>query len=152
MLAVTKFSDEAEAVMLANQSDYGLSASVWSKDLKRAARVTRQLKVGNVSINNVMLTEGNSALPFGGVKNSGIGRYRGEFGFYSFSNIKSVLIDKDSNKQEANWYPFTTQKYSQFSKMMVALFSSGLGSFIKFVIAGIALESLSQKLFKQRRK
>ncbi len=150
VLAMTSFETEAEVVEKANQSEYGLSASVWSKDLERAKRVARALKVGNVSINNVMLTEGNSALPFGGVKGSGMGRFRGEFGFYSFSNIKAILIDKDSKKQEANWYPFTAAKYALFTKMMLALFSRGPIALLSFVLSGMGLEALSQKLFKNR--
>jgi len=68
ILPVIPFSDEAEAVQMANTGDFGLSASVWSADLRRADRVARAIVTGNVSINNVMLTEGNHALPFGGAK------------------------------------------------------------------------------------
>ncbi len=107
VLPLIPFKTEEEAIRLANDSEFGLSASVWSADLERCKRVARALVTGNVSVNNVMLTEGNHALPFGGVKSSGFGRYKGEFGLYSFSNIKSVLIDKNSSKIEANWYPYT---------------------------------------------
>jgi acyl-CoA reductase-like NAD-dependent aldehyde dehydrogenase len=74
-------------------------------DLKRADRVARAIVTGNVSINNVMLTEGNHALPFGGAKQSGIGRYKGEFGFYCFANIKSMLVDKNSGKDGGQLVP-----------------------------------------------
>ena len=60
----------------------------------RARRVSRALAVGGVSINNVMATEANPALPFGGVKQSGFGRYKGEHGLHAFCNVKSVLVDK----------------------------------------------------------
>jgi aldehyde dehydrogenase (NAD+) len=144
-LPLIPFKTEEEAIRLANDSEYGLSASVWSADLKRAERVARALVTGNVSINNVMLTEGNHALPFGGVKNSGFGRYKGEFGLYAFSNVKSVLFDKNSSKIEANWYPYTREKYGLFTRMMVALFSGGVLGFIRFAIAGLKLESYSSK-------
>jgi acyl-CoA reductase-like NAD-dependent aldehyde dehydrogenase len=144
-LPLIPFKTEEEVIRLANDSEYGLSASVWSADLKRAERVARSLVTGNVSINNVMLTEGNHALPFGGVKNSGFGRYKGEFGLYAFSNVKSVLFDKNSSKIEANWYPYTREKYGLFTRMMVALFSGGLMGFIRFAIAGLKLESYSSK-------
>jgi hypothetical protein len=107
--------------------------------------VARSLEVGNVSINNVMLTEANSALPFGGVKKSGYGRYKGEFGFYAFANIKSVLFDSNSKKIEANWYPFTTPKYRVFSQMMQGLFSTQLKGLVQFALRGLQLESLAQK-------
>lgn len=139
------FKTEDEAIAKANDSKYALSASVWSKDLTRAERVARKIVTGNVSINNVMLTEANPALPFGGLKQSGFGRYKGELGLHAFSNIKSVLIDKDSSKIEANWFPYTAQKYRLFTDMMVGLFSGGVGGFIKFGLAGLKLESYSNK-------
>jgi aldehyde dehydrogenase (NAD+) len=151
LLPIAPFSTEEEAIHLANNSPYGLSASVWSKDLKRAERVARAIKTGNVSINNVMLTEGNPALPFGGIKNSGFGRYKGEIGLHSFCNVKSVLIDKDSSKIESNWYPYTTKKYELFSDLTLNLFSTGLGSFIKFLVSGLKLESYSNKAGKKGR-
>ncbi len=152
LLPILPFSTEEEAISLANNSPYGLSASVWSKDLKRAERVARAIVTGNVSINNVMLTEGNPALPFGGIKNSGFGRYKGEIGLHSFCNVKSVLIDKDSSKIESNWFPYTRKKYELFSDLTVNLFSSGLGSFIKFLISGLKLESYSNKVGKKGRE
>jgi len=151
-LPILPFDSEEEAVVLANNSPFGLSASVWSKDLKRADRVARAINTGNVSINNVMLTEGNPALPFGGIKNSGFGRYKGEIGLHSFCNIKSVLIDKDSAKIESNWFPYTKKKYELFSDLTVNLFSAGLRSFIRFLVSGLKLESYSDKAGKKGRE
>ncbi len=144
-IVLLKFSDEHEVISRANDSIYGLSASVWSADKARCDRVARALEVGNVSINNVMLTEGNHHLPFGGVKQSGIGRYKGVHGLRSFCNIKSVLIDANSKKIEANWFPYTKKKYQLFSAMTEALFTGGILNFIKFAIKGTLLESAAQK-------
>lgn len=151
-LPLVPFNTEEEAIQLANESEFGLSASVWTNDLKRADRVTRALVTGNVSVNNVMLTEGNSALPFGGIKDSGFGRYKGEMGIHSFCNIKSVLIDANSSKIESNWFPYTSDKYKLFSKMTVGLYSNGIASFIQFLLAGLKLEMYSGKIFKTGRK
>jgi len=104
-----------------------------------------------VSINNVMGTEANPALPFGGTKNSGLGRYKGEHGLHAFCNIKSVLVDKDSAKIEANWYPYTKEKYRIFTEMMVNLFSGGVVNFVKFGLSGMKLESYSKKASKKGR-
>jgi aldehyde dehydrogenase (NAD+) len=151
LLPILPFSTEEEAIAQANNSPFGLSASIWTRDLKRADRVARAIVTGNVSINNVMLTEGNPALPFGGIKNSGFGRYKGEIGLHSFCNIKSVLIDKDSSKIESNWFPYTRKKYTLFSDLTVNLFSDGILSFMKFLISGLKLESYSDKIGKKGR-
>ncbi|MGK5084724.1 aldehyde dehydrogenase family protein [Bdellovibrionota bacterium FG-1] len=149
VLPILSFKTEEEAIRLANDSEFGLSASVWSADLERCKRVARALETGNVSINNVMLTEGNHALPFGGVKSSGFGRYKGEFGLYSFSNIKSVLIDKNSAKIEANWFPYTRKKYELFAGMTLGLFSGGVAGLLRFAKSGMGLEN--PKLTQQPR-
>ncbi len=150
-LPIHKFRDEGEVIDRINRSQYGLSASVWGADKQRNLRVAQSLKTGNVSINNVMLTEGNHNLPFGGTKNSGFGRYKGRWGLESFSNIKAILIDANSSKIEANWYPYTAEKYRLFDLMTLNYFGRGLRSFIKFAFYGMQLESLAQKLWKQGR-
>ncbi|WDP87946.1 MAG: aldehyde dehydrogenase family protein [Desulfobacter sp.] len=152
LLPLYSFSSEAQAIELANDPEYGLSASVWSHDIKRADRVARAIYTGNVSINNVMLTEGNHALPFGGVGKSGFGRYKGEFGFYAFANIKAILIDKDSANMEANWFPYTPKKYQIFSDLTKALYSPGkILGLIKGSFYGLKLETYVKKLAKKGR-
>jgi acyl-CoA reductase-like NAD-dependent aldehyde dehydrogenase len=142
---IAPFKTEEEAVRLANDSPYGLSASVWTRDMERADRVTRAIVTGNVSINNVLATQGNSGLPFGGTKMSGFGRYKGAHGLYSFSTVKAVMIDKQGPKQEVNWYPYTAEKYSLVSKMLDQLYAGGIVSFIQGVLTGMKLEKTCQK-------
>lgn len=147
VLPLLRFKTEAEAIELANDTEYGLSASVWSKDLARASRVADAIVTGNVSINNVMITEGNHALPFGGVKNSGFGRFKGEWGLASFSNVKAIMMESNSKKIEANWYPYTPEKYSRFSDLIRAVFGGGgILGFVKFAVAGLKLESYVAKI------
>lgn len=147
ILPIYPFSTEAEAVQRANDPEYGLSASVWCRDLKKADRVARAITTGNVSINNVMLTEGNHALPFGGTRKSGFGRYKGEFGFYAFTNIKSVLVDRDSSRMEANWFPYTRKKYRIFSSLTRALYSPGrISGMLKGACHGLRLEFYVKKI------
>ncbi len=152
LLPMQVFDTEEEAIARANDSEYGLTASVWSADLDRARRVARALETGGVSINNVMLTEGNPALPFGGVKNSGYGRHKGEHGLHGFCNVKSVLVDKDSAKIEANWYPYTPEKYRFFSRLLEALFGRRPWSLLGLPAAGLRLEHYADRVGREGRR
>lgn len=145
VVTVGKFRTEQEAIDLANDSPFGLSASVWSADLKRAERVARSIVTGNVSINNVLATQANSGLPFGGVKDSGFGRYRGSFGLHTFSNVKSIVVDKQSSKIELNWYPYSRRKFELFNELMAAAFDGKPFSLLRTAVAGLKLEFLAKK-------
>lgn len=145
VLPVLAFDSEEDVIRQVNNSGFGLSASVWSKDLDRATRVARALRVGAVSINNVMLTEGNPALPFGGVGASGSGRVKGVEGLRGMTRSKAVLIDKQHGKLEANWYPYTREKYRLFGQLISGLSGKGLAALLRFARAGLQLESHAQK-------
>ena len=142
VLPVMPFETEEEAIWLANDTIYGLGASVWSADLNRAERVARKLHTGMVSINNVLLTAANPALPFGGVKASGFGRYKGEWGLLIFSNVKSIIIDRVLERGESHWFPYTANKYQAFSELIDSLYSKRK-SFWKFLKAGFKLNILA---------
>ncbi|GAA4651047.1 aldehyde dehydrogenase family protein [Kistimonas scapharcae] len=144
-LPVFRFSTEKEVIETSNQSEFGLSASVWSKDLDRADRVARALVCGAVSINNVMLTEGNPALPFGGTRSSGFGRAKGAEGLLAFTRSKAILIDKQSDKLEPNWYPYTQKKFTLFQRLIDALFTKSPVKLLKLAIIGMQLESEAKK-------
>ena len=81
-------NDEAEAVVLANDSEYGLGASIWTQDLDKAERFSSSVESGIVSVNNVVASD--PRVPFGGVKKSGFGRELSRYGMLEFVNIKSV--------------------------------------------------------------
>jgi aldehyde dehydrogenase (NAD+) len=88
------FDDEAEALRVANGTDFGLVAGVWTRDGSRALRCARKLKCGQVFINNYG-AGGGVELPFGGVKRSGHGREKGFEALYGFSVLKTVAIKHD---------------------------------------------------------
>ena len=80
--------DEMEAVRLANDSQYGLGASIWTQDLDKADKLSKMVRSGIVTVNNVVISD--PRVPFGGVKKSGFGRELSRFGMLEFVNIKSV--------------------------------------------------------------
>jgi len=80
--------DENEAVNIANDSKYGLGASIWTQDLDRAEKLSRAVESGIVTVNNVVVSD--PRVPFGGIKNSGFGRELSRFGMLEFVNIKSI--------------------------------------------------------------
>lgn len=99
-----------------------------------------------------MMTEANPALPFGGTKASGFGRYKGADGLQSFCNVKSVMHEPDTTDIEPNWYPYDERKYTLFSKMMTGLFSDGLLSLPRFAINDLRLERYANKAAERRRE
>jgi delta 1-pyrroline-5-carboxylate dehydrogenase len=130
---------------LANDTEYGLSSSVWTSDPAKADRVARAIEAGNCCINDVMVSEGNTALPFGGIKQSGIGRYKGTFGLHSFSNIKSVMSDGGKKHSELHWYPYSPRKYSLLSDILQASEQGGLGGLVKLGLKAMKLEGLVKR-------
>ncbi|MEK6920029.1 MAG: aldehyde dehydrogenase family protein, partial [Thermoproteota archaeon] len=86
--------DDEEAVKYANMSEFGLGASVWGQDIRRAEKVARQIATGLVSVNNVVVSD--PRMPFGGVKKSGFGRELSRYGLLEFANIKSVRLYEKS--------------------------------------------------------
>jgi len=91
VVAVAKFSDEEDLIKAANDSMYGLGAGVFTKDVSRAITITNRLKAGTVWVNCYNLLE--TSVPFGGYKQSGIGRELGEYALANYTEVKAVHIN-----------------------------------------------------------
>ncbi len=92
IMPIMKVESEAHAIQLANDSDMGLGASVWSQDIKRAERVAHQIETGSVNINDTITHFVIPNLPFGGVKQSGNGRAHGEEDLLQFTNSHAYAV------------------------------------------------------------
>ena len=85
---ITIVENESEAIKLANDSEFGLGASIWTRDLAKADKMSRRIESGIVSVNNVVISD--PRIPFGGIKHSGFGRELSRYGMLEFINLKSV--------------------------------------------------------------
>ncbi|WP_153393658.1 aldehyde dehydrogenase family protein [Ornithinicoccus halotolerans] len=93
VISVLPFADEDEAVRVANDTEYGLSGSIWTRDIGRALRVARRVEAGNLSVNSHASVRHNT--PFGGFKQSGLGRELGPDALEAFSETKTVFVATD---------------------------------------------------------
>jgi succinate-semialdehyde dehydrogenase/glutarate-semialdehyde dehydrogenase len=107
VLALRKVTGAEEAVTEANQSPYGLTASVWSRDRRRAESVAAQLHAGAVTINDHLMSHGMPETAWGGYKYSGIGRTHGAEGFREMTRTKTVVRDR-THRLRTNlwWHPY----------------------------------------------
>jgi hypothetical protein len=96
---------EEEAIGLANDSELGLGASVWTLDRGRGERIARRIEAGMVWINDHMYSHGACSCSWGGVKSSGLGRTHSKFGFYECVNVK-LLTWEPSRTRDFWWHPY----------------------------------------------
>ena len=134
VLPIMRVRDEDEAVSRANDSPYGLNSSVWTTDLAKGRRLAGRIEAGNVCVNDVIISYGVAGLPFGGVKDSGIGRVHGPDGLRAFCNTKSVLIDRFGPARELWWYPVPKGLYGAGKRIARLRYRQGLGNKLRGLV------------------
>lgn len=126
-LPVVRVADEDEAIRLANDSVYGLSASVWTGDLARGERVARRLEAGAVNINDALANGFSFSLPMPGWKSSGIGsRNGGPDGILKYCRSQAITSPRlPTQSREINWYPYSRRKTKVFTGVIRAAAGRG---------------------------
>ncbi len=126
VLPILRVRDEEEAVRLANDSDFGLTASVWTKDLRRGRALARTIETGTVTLNDATYTHALCETPWGGVKKSGFGRAHGHAGLMEF--VYPFHINENSSPYRSMWwFPYDTRTIDVLRAGVRYSCSKGLG-------------------------
>jgi succinate-semialdehyde dehydrogenase/glutarate-semialdehyde dehydrogenase len=107
VLPIKTFKTEDEAIVLANDSPFGLTASVWTRDVRRGARLAERIEAGTVTVNEVLYTHGLAQTPWGGFKQSGIGRTHGEAGLLELVRPQHIHVNPLSGIRNLWWFNYT---------------------------------------------
>src|SRR5438105_2365020 len=130
MLPIMTYRTEEEAVRLANDSTYGLSAYVFTRDRARAERIANQLAAGTVMHNDTLYTHAAPETPWGGVKSSGLGRVHGKYGLRDFCEVRHVNLERLSFP--AFWYyPYSKSAWSIGLRVYRTLLGRGIAGRLK---------------------
>jgi len=141
VLPVIRVRDAEEALRLANDHQYGLNGSVWTRDVARGLELASRMECGQVMVNDLVSIVGNPALPFGGVKNSGFGRYHGPEGLLAFTTQKAIMVDRGWLDFEPFWFPYEG-KYDAMAQAFHGLLG---GNLPKALLALTKLRGLTRR-------
>ena len=124
-IPIMKISDPEEGVRLANDSEYGLQASVWTKDVRRGEELARQIHAGVVCVNDAQVNYTALNLPMGGWKESGLGTRHGANGIRKYTKIQSLLVTRRALKREPFMFPYRAKRTMMLRRMFNILYGRG---------------------------
>ena len=124
-LPIMSVRDEDDAVEKANDSRYGLNSSVFTKDIEKGERVARRIEAGSTCVNDCITNYSAQELPFGGVKESGIGVRHSAAGIQKYCNTHSILITRFAGKREPYYFPYSKRATKLLERLMVLMYGRG---------------------------
>jgi acyl-CoA reductase-like NAD-dependent aldehyde dehydrogenase len=124
-LPIMKVADAEEAIRLSNDSQYGLGASVFSKDAARGEAVARRIEAGAVCVNDALVNYSALELPMGGVKQSGFGHRHGAGGIRKFCHQQALLVSRLHPRRDLHMYPYTAKMTARLGQLVRLLYGRG---------------------------
>jgi len=124
-LPIMKVRDEEEAIKMANDSPYGLGASVFGKDIAHAEAVARRVEAGAVCVNDALINYSALELPMGGAKASGLGSRHGAGGIRKYTQQQAMLVTRFATKKDPHMYPYSAKMTTRLSKFFKFLYGRG---------------------------
>ena len=145
-LPIATFGTEEEAICLANDSEFGLTASVWTRDYTKGKRVAQQIEAGSVCVNEVLYTHGIGQTPWGGFKNSGRGRTHGIEGLMELVQPQHIHVNRVALLPDAWWMPYSSTAVQTFKKFATNFASGSLAK------TNLMLPQLAKRIRELRSK
>jgi succinate-semialdehyde dehydrogenase/glutarate-semialdehyde dehydrogenase len=139
VLPVSAFDSDDEAVRLANDSEFGLAASVWTRSGERGERLARRIQAGTVMVNDVISCFGISEAPHGGGKWSGVGRTHGRFGLEEMVRLKHLDVDLAPRMKKVWWYGYGAAFARQMQGFMDFEFARGWGTRLRGAVRAVSV-------------
>jgi acyl-CoA reductase-like NAD-dependent aldehyde dehydrogenase len=124
-LPIMKVPDAEEALRLANDTDYGLQASVWTQDVERGEALARRVQAGVVCVNDAQVNYSALNLPMGGWKSSGLGTRHGASGIRKYTKTQSLLVTKLAPKRDLHMFPYSKRRTRALQRMVAFLYGRG---------------------------